>query len=366
MFSVVMRLPTPYPTQTSAVSAFPKYARRSTLLVAALSALGLAGFGVEAKAQTEPVTVTMDVTNQTWTTASAWSDDQVPHSDADYVVGVGFVVRTPTSGSNTFGGKSLRLSGQLNLGSGNGTTTTINSFTLQSGGVIVNATGSSSQTLAGSSLNVVGTGFIKSTGTTASTGNNRNINVDSLISGGSGATLHFLRQGTFTVTNIANDFAGTWKVGGSATVAGIDGGPGTVSNNSTTISTLSAINGDVSGVNSSLGVNASVVLDHWSRFNVGFDWSTTGSLTLKNNDGATNAVIMKLDHNFSVGSLSVAGSSPLAAGTYDYSDLFAAGFGDYFTDDGGTITVVPEPSTAALVAGGLVAGVILLRRRRRG
>lgn len=317
----------------------------------------VAAIGIHAQAATVTM-VTNNATGQSWLTPAAWSDNLAAHAGDDYVVDVNFLLRTPTSGSNTFPGDSLTLSGQFNLAAGTGTTTTVNNLTL-AGGVIVNASSGSTQNLNGNLHFNSGASFIKSTGTieTASpAGGPRNINIDAVVTGGVTATSHFLRHGTFTLNNSANTFSGMWKVGGTGVeILGANPSPALVDNNSNNISTLRA------ALAGTLGVNASVTLDLWSRFDVDYDWATTGALTLMSNGGVTDAIVMTLDQNITVGVLSITGLS-LQPAVYSYGDLLTAGFGDYFLDGGGTITVVPEPNALLMVAGGF--GFLISRRRK--
>lgn len=321
-------------------------------------AIIVAAIGMQAQAATVTM-VANNATGQSWLTPAAWSDNLAAHGGDDYVVDANFLLRTPTTGSNTFPGDSLTLSGQFNLASGNATTTTVNSLTLTNG-VIVNASSGSTQNLNGGLHFNSGSSFIKSTGTTETAspaGGPRNIVIDSLATGGVTATAHFLRHGTFTLGNSANTFSGTWKIGGTGVeILGANPSPTLVDNNSNNISTLRA------ALAGTLGVNANVALDLWSRFDVDYDWTTTGSLTLLNNAGVSDAIVMTLDQNITVGGLSIAGLS-LEPAIYSYGALLTAGFGDYFIDGGGSITVVPEPSFALMTAGGF--GVFLFSRRRR-
>jgi len=275
------------------------------------------------------------------------------------VVGANFLLRTPTSGSNTFPGDSLTLSGQFNLASGNATTTTINALTLANG-VIVNAITGSTQSLNGNLHFDVGASFIKSTGTTETTspaGGPRNVIIDSVITGGVSGTAHFLRHGTFTLNNPGNSFSGTWQIGGTGVeIAGANPAQVIVDNNANNISTLKASSAGA------LGLDADVTLALWSRFDVDYDWITTGSLTLMGNGGVGNAIVMTLDQNITVGALSIAGFS-LEPATYSYSALSTAGFGDYFVDSGGSITVIPEPNAVLIAASGFGAVVLFSRRR---
>jgi hypothetical protein len=321
-------------------------------------AIILAAIGIHAQAATVTM-ITNNGAGQSWLTPAAWSDNLAAHAGDDYVVGANFLLRTPPSGSNAFPGDSLTLSGQFNLASGTGTTTTVNNLTLNNG-VIVNASSGSTQNLNGSLHFNSGSSFIKSTGTTdpaSPAGGPRNIVLDSVVTGGVTATAHFLRHGAFTLNNPANSFSGTWKIGGiGVETAGANPSSTLVDNSSNNISTLRA------ALEGTLGVNANVALDLWSRFDPDYDWATTGSLTLMSNGGFSDAIVMTLDQNITVGALTIAGSS-LQPANYSYGVLFAAGFGDYFVDGGGSITVVPEPNVALIAAGGF--GVFLISRRRR-
>lgn len=300
----------------------------------------------------------------TWNTA-VWSSAAVPGPTHNYIVANGQVLRTTDLTSSTFGGGSLTVNGQLNLQAGNANSNSAN-FILRNGAVMVNAKGPSTQTVAGTLSLGSGIHYVRSTGTTAdytgSGGANsvRNITFTALVSGGTDSTAHFLRNGTFTLGNAANTFAGTWRAGGSASIQ-VDGAANiTVSNNSTITSTLKA------AAAGSLGINSSVALDAWSRFDADFDWTTTGSLTLASNGGSAASVIVTLDQDFTVGLLSIAGTE-LAAGTYGYADLVTAGFGDYFTDGAGSITVsvIPEPSASASLLGFAALALAARFSRRR-
>jgi hypothetical protein len=81
-----------------------------------------------------------------------------------------------------------------------------------------------------------------------------------------------------------------------------------------------------------------------------------GSLTLA---GATSKLVVDQDLTF--GAVTINGT-PLAAGTYTAAQLNSS-FDANIVDGGtGTLTVVPEPSVALAIAGGI--GVLAIRRRR--
>lgn len=78
--------------------------------------------------------------------------------------------------------------------------------------------------------------------------------------------------------------------------------------------------------------------------------------------------LFRLTGDVAVTSLIVDGDPELAVGVYDFSTLSGLGYADFFTDEGGTITVaagsngVPEPTTALLSLIG-IAGLAARRRR---
>lgn len=325
-----------------------------------------------AEAQTITMTGSNTSGSENWHTQADWSESVAFPNTRDYSVGlqgVGIVrtLRTPsTTGPHTFGGASLTIAGgQMNLaagGTGEERTSTVADLRFTDGGILLNGLNSTAlQTLTGALHFSNGTApfnVIRTAGTGIS-GSTRHIEIESLVSGN--GTVRLVQNGSVTLDNAASTFGGTWHVGGSATGVNSDGGPTTFGNSSTVRTAFAALSGTASV--GSLGLNSSVVVDLFSTFNLDYDWVTDGSLTLVLNDTAfADAIRMTLDQNITVGALTVAGQS-FAPDTYDFSDFTAAGFTDYFTDFGGTITVVPEPSACAMLLAG--AGLCGVRRRRR-
>ncbi len=70
-----------------------------------------------------------------------------------------------------------------------------------------------------------------------------------------------------------------------------------------------------------------------------------------------------LQNNVSVTSATF-GTTALSPGTYTGTDLANLGLGDFVVNNGGTIVVVPEPSTIALAVTGGLLGLAVSRRRR--
>jgi len=286
-----------------------------------------------------------------WLNTASWSNAAAPSAGNTYfVTGTTFTVRSPQSAaaSYTFGGDSLTVNNaRLLFATLGGSNITVNNLTLTNGGMLSNGT-TATQVLQGT-LAINGSAFVRLHTVGAETG--RNITIASQISGNGSVGL--IQKGTLSLTGVGNTFNGTWTVGG----IGVTIPDGTYSNSSSLISSL------VGSSAGSLGVDSNVTLNIWSRFDVNYDWSTAGALTLASNGGSATAIIMTLDQNITVGALTVAGFS-FGSGTYDYNALSTLGYADYFTNNGGSITVVPEPHSVALLALGSV-GVMLWGRRLR-
>lgn len=303
-----------------------------------------------------------NTSDESWLTAGDWSNNAAPTSDNDYVVGAGFEVRSPSNMNNaTFGGRSLTVTGAgaalLLRTQSNGYTSTIGNLTISNGATIRNAFSAAggvanTQVINGDTLTFLGgdAGYVTirtggTAGAQASSTGPRNFIFNSQVLGSGEVRLQ--DRGTITLGNATNAFSGTWVVGG---------GP----NNTTAELTTRLAMG--SGAGSYLGNNASVTLQNHSYLDLTYDWSTSGSLTLGSN--ATDAAQIKFTNSISVGSLSIAGTS-LAAGTYTYGDFVDLGYASYFDGTTGTISVIPEPSTFAALAGLGVLSLAALRRGRR-
>lgn len=109
---------------------------------------------------------------------------------------------------------------------------------------------------------------------------------------------------------------------------------------------------DASGYTGDIGLGRGLV-----DFNT--DINSGGSLTL------SGSVVLTLDQSISFTAVTINGT-PLGAGTHTFAELNGA-FDAFFADGGtGSITVasIPEPSTAAALAGAALLGFAALRRRR--
>ena len=85
---------------------------------------------------------------------------------------------------------------------------------------------------------------------------------------------------------------------------------------------------------------------------------TNGSFGLSLSDSG----VFDMDTNIVLSSLTIGGTN-FDVGTYSYND-FSAAQQAFLVDNGGTIEVIPEPGTYALLAGCLALTSVMLRRRR--
>lgn len=148
----------------------------------------------------------------------------------------------------------------------------------------------------------------------------------SLTNGGGAITLaNLATAGGIALTNAANSFTGAWNVQ-SGVLRGT--AANSLGSGSITVATLGGLD---------------------------FDYAY-------NQPAATLLLggFMALDQNIIVGALTVSGTA-FAPGTYNYGAFTAAGKSGNFTNGSGTITVVPESGSIALLA---AASLITLRRRR--
>lgn len=237
---------------------------------------------------------------------------------------------------------------------------TVNTLSFTDGGVLLNAGSETTRALNGGLNFTDGTApfNVIRTASTGVAGNTfRNININSIITGD--GTVRLIQAGTIALNNTGSSFSGTWHIGGTALGVNTDAGPTNFTNTTSIRTAFSAVSGGSS--TGSLGENASVIVDTYSYFTLGYDWNTTGSLTLVANGNVADAVRMSLTQDITVGALTVAGNS-LAQGVYD-NDYFSTNYANYFTGSGGSITVVPEPTTCMLLIGGLALAAVAYRRQ---
>ncbi len=292
---------------------------------------------------------TNDTSGESWLTPATWSNNAVASSGNDYVSGSGMVLRSPTTTNSTFGGDSLTINGaQFNLtGSSTPGTITIADLRVTNGGAVVNGSGTSqTQTIAGGTVNFTGNSFFR---LNANDSTARHITLSSQLTGDGNVGL--MQKGTLTLNGAGNAFSGTWTVGGTnVNILGTN-----YTNTASRISTLDAVS------SGSLGINSSLVANAYSIIKIGYDWETTGSLSLGLNSK------LFLENNLTVSSFFINGAD-LGTGVFTY-DFLNENYAGYFDTTGleGSITVgmIPEPSTYAALAGATLLGFAALRRRRR-
>ncbi len=135
--------------------------------------------------------------------------------------------------------------------------------------------------------------------------------------------------------------------------------------NTTNLSSTISFTGDLSGFTGTFnlggGTRTGGAKD--ATLDFGQDYFLPG-VTLRMGEFASFD-FLNLDQDLTFGSFSFASTS-LTAGTYSAETLNGLfGNGSQFIDLGGTLTVVPEPSAAALLAGAGCVLAVLGRRRRR-
>jgi hypothetical protein len=303
----------------------------------------------------QAATYNMQTTNTqangfTWVSPQSWTSGAAPSADHDYVVqSASFQLR---SAGGTFGGKSLtvRAGGAMVFT----VSPTVGDLRLEDGGYIVNNQDSQTRTISGGlSFTTAGaspsyTNYIRTGGNTNAA---RHLIFESTTAGA--GTVQLAQRGTITF-NGDSSFAGTWASGGlGLTLPGVTGSYD---------HTATLFTNVVAGGTDSLGDAASFAVGAFSTLDVNYDWSTSGALTLQRDAAQTNAnAPMILDQAIEVGALTIGGDS-LSAGTYTFAEL-NSDYDLFFRDGGsGSITVVPEPSLAALA--GIACVLVTMRRRR--
>lgn len=296
---------------------------RTTLLPAAALSLLTAGSYAS--------TIYMDTSNasgESWTTASCWNPDGAAVAGNDYIVGAGFILRTPhNAASASFDGDSLTIQGTLGLKTSSTGNVTINRLIID-GGSVVNYNSGNAGVVKGATIT------LQNDVRFTPGGSDRGITLNSSVTGSGTATI---TTSYLALTGTGNSFSGTWVVGSSgdlrAQSAGSLGGPG--------VSVQTA------------GTDAT----HTGKLNLDYDWVTTGSLTI----GTYSAVT--LDQKLTVGALTVDGQS-YAPGTYTFAQLNGAHDAQFVNGGTGSISVVvPEPASLALMASFAAAAVASRRRR---
>jgi hypothetical protein len=286
-----------------------------------------------------------------WNAPAIWSNNAAPSAGNTYELlpgGNPTRLRNPEGGgTHTFGGDSLTVNAQTEIRTkGTGTATVVN-FPGVGGnpGLILN--GGTINTgdnvvfgLSGNILVSTTSTFDFGDGTGGTIAAARAVNITAPLSGT--GTLNLRTAGTTNPLNIQsenNSFSGGWDV-----VTGFLKGTGVNSLGTGNISIAPGANGG-------------------ARFDTDYPVNLPGaSLTLAPANGANNAVML-LDQADTFGSVTINGT-PLAPGTYSASQLLAQFPSNFDPASTGSLTVIPEPTSLALM--GVVAALALRRRARNG
>lgn len=271
----------------------------------AVSTLALGALATLHGLPTQAATITQATNNTDWPVASTWSNSAAPSPGNDYFTNSALIageetLRSPFGGG-TFGGNSLTIvSGTRLLTKGNNSSTfTIPNLILTSGSAIAHGDAARSHIIQGG-LNVTGDAQIRMGGA------DRTYTINSAITGGSNLTVE--GAGLAILNNASSTFSGTFF--------------GT----------------------------SSVILD--------FDTSyAASSLNL------ASGTQLKLNDNANIAFQNVTfGATELGAGTYTFAELNTA-YDSFIVNGGsGTLTVIPEPASLALVG----LGMLCMLGRRRG
>ncbi|WFB34671.1 PEP-CTERM sorting domain-containing protein [Kiritimatiellota bacterium B12222] len=260
-----------------------------------------------------------------------WSDGNAASGTNDYVNNA-YTLRTPTS-SSTFNGKSLTLEtgGSLLLKpNGAGRVYTVNDLILDGGKIIHGQPSITTSEIAGN-ITLLSDSIYDASGSSY-----RRATISASITGSSVFDITLGNSDRLEISSVSNNFSGLWQVNQYGT------------ENVTSY-------GFVASGDGSLG-NASVFIDTLVAFDVDYDiYNPTKSLTMN------GEMILDQDHTF--GSVSIGGNA-LAAGTYTFADLNSS-FDANFRDGGtGSITVIPESSSLALMLLSVCGLCMGLRKRR--
>lgn len=280
-----------------------------------------------------------------WNTPSMWSDGLAPATGNTYEsrtqvanIGNSYTLNGtvwnyrgqirdtngPTPVTSTFGGDSLTLTAdtRLLLKGRLGITSTANIVMANDSHIFLapdTAAGSRTSTLAGT-LHVAGT----LTGIGVRSNGGETFNITSTITGASGTTLQMVLSGGqvnhMAINGTYSAYAGTFYLGTPTT----GDSPTTAAG-----STFSFAAGSAPSATLQLETHANY------KFN--------------------------LNSDVTFGNIIVGAGPALALGTYDWEDLNTLGYGSSFLDNGGTLTVIPEPSAATFAL--LASGALLFRRR---
>ncbi len=317
-----------------------------------LAFLGLA-LGLAAPVASHAATVTLNasdtINNSSFNAAGGWSDASAPHGGGDYLVNNGIRLRTPANGSShAFAGDSLTLGpsgttgyglpgGELMYkGTGNTGTITINSLILN-GGSIAHANG------VGDIFNLAGNISVLANSTIYT--KQGQINLLANLSGAGTITnpgSDGVGSRNLTLSASANTFTGNLVIGQTAFAGAANA------------RLELAQNANLNFVIGANGINNSVSGLGGATFNGLFNFDLSGASTSLGDSWSIATVATK---SFG-GTFGVNGFTDAGGDTWQRN---ANGVTYLFDEGNGMLTVVPEPSTFALMG---LSGLALVLRRR--
>ncbi len=323
--------------------------KRSGQIAMGLAVIACGAWAVDASAAT--ITQKQDnSSSESWNTAATWNPSGTPTAGNDYV-NPGFIPRSPVTNNSTFAGDSLTFtssSSALGLKVPDNTTgtQTINNLTLVAGSgngpSITNYANGSTITLGGSITISGSSGNVR----LWSGKSDRVLKIGASITGSAGPAIVIYGgssgadDGLVEITSSNNAYAGGWNIQANLKGSG----------------------------NGSLGSGDFTVHEDGS---LDFDYdATANSLTLVSDGGSgashNGALLVNqsgLDLTFNAATID---GNALAAGTYTFSNLATTYGSDLIkisNGGAGTLTVVPEPASVAVLVG--LGALGMLKRKRR-
>lgn len=324
----------------------------------AVAAAGIVGAMATGNAQAATINMTTSDAVYSWNTAMSgrayWgTPGAVATAGNDYVVGSGFMIRTPNAtASLTFVGSSLTVNGSMQFDGADAQAITVNNLTLGSGAYIQ---GSNNNSLRGNaslngSLTVTGTGITSATASnllplyTKADGSATTFTINSSITGSGASVLRWSQGGR--------------PAGASFVLSGVDNtntfsGLNYLENSLLTVTTPGALGaGNLQLVNpTSAKLTLTSATNNPNFIGDGADLILPAGLV-------AGSITLNFTGTDTIGRISFDGGTTWATGTFGAAGSGATNENAVFTGSG--LLAVPEPATLGLLS---LAGLAMLRRR---